>query len=89
METTDNDGLSIAMTQEMKKVAGLVDVLAGRSHPNIAEFNKLSLSFVYEMKMKLEVTRHSEDFNTKREKSAPCPDSARIPEAKLSPTQLS
>ena len=61
IETTGNDDLSIKTTQEIEKVAEAVDVRAGWS-PQALEFHRLSLSFLYEIKMKLDVSGHFEDI---------------------------
>lgn len=48
-DAMDNDALHDTMTEEIRRKAVLAGINAGRSHRAIAEFNKLSLSFVYEM----------------------------------------
>lgn len=76
----DNNAVNVTMTEEIKRGAVLAGLHAGRSPKAIAEFNKLSLSFVYKMKSRLEAAEHPEDINTKRSKPAPRSDNVRTPE---------
>lgn len=76
----DNNAVNVTMTEEIKRGAVLAGLHAGRSPKAIAEFNKLSLSFVYKMKSRLEASEHPEDINTKRSKPAPRSDNVRTPE---------
>ena len=45
-DTMDINALNVTMTEEIKRGDVLADLHAGRSPRVIAEFNKLSLSFV-------------------------------------------
>ena len=67
---------NIVMTEEIKRGQCLLAYTpgGGRSPQAIAEFNELSLSFVYKMKRKLEVSEHPEDIGTTRGKPTPRSD---------------
>ena len=68
---TDNTALKITMTEEVKRGKVPVGFHAGRSPWAIAEFNELSLSFVYQMKRKLQVSEHHRGYRHHTQKVCP------------------
>ena len=64
--------MTLDLTEETKRGKVSADLHAGRSPLAIAEFNELPLSFVYQIKRKLQVPEHPVDIDIIRGKPVPC-----------------